>query len=180
MSAEEKSGEGWPFGPVQMLVLEFDRTKFNGEILPELDKLREAGLIRLVDLAFVTKSADGEIDAIQTSDLSTEEVQELGAMIGALIGLGMGDEEAIEAGAELGASGAEDGHLLDEGDVWYLADAIPEGSSAAVLLIEHRWLIPLRDKIVDNGGIALADEWIHPRDLIAIGAAAALQGSASG
>ena len=39
-------------------------------------------------------------------------------------------------------------------------------------LLEHQWAIPLRDKIVNAGGIALADEWIHPTDLIAIGAAA--------
>jgi hypothetical protein len=42
-------------------------------------------------------------------------------------------------------------------------------------LIEHRWAIPLRDKILANDGIVLADEWIHPADLIAVGAAAAAQ-----
>jgi hypothetical protein len=47
-----------------------------------------------------------------------------------------------------------------------------QGGSAAVALIEHRWAIPLRDKILDAGGVALADEWIHPADLVAIGAAA--------
>jgi hypothetical protein len=72
----------------------------------------------------------------------------------------------------------EDGHLLGDTEVWYLADAIPEGSSAAVVLIEHRWAIPLRDKIVKAGGIALADEWIHPADLIAIGSAASVPDAA--
>jgi hypothetical protein len=38
-----------------------------------------------------------------------------------------------------------------------------------VLLIEHLWAIPLRDAIVDAGGIALSDEWIHPADLVAAG-----------
>jgi hypothetical protein len=67
----------------------------------------------------------------------------------------------------------EDGHIIDETEVWYLADAIPAGSSAAVALIEHRWAIPLREKIVNAGGITLADEWLHPADLMAVGAAAA-------
>jgi hypothetical protein len=71
-----------------------------------------------------------------------------------------------------GAAELEDGHVFDETEVWYLADAIPEGSSAAVVLIEHLWAIPLRDRIADAGGTALADAWIHPADLIAIGAAA--------
>ena len=56
--------------------------------------------------------------------------------------------------------------------MWYLADAIPEGKSAAIALIEHTWAIGLRDKIQNAGGVTLADEWIHPADLIAIGAAA--------
>jgi len=174
MSAEEKSAEeGLPFGPVQLLVLEFDHPKFKGEIMPELDRLKEAGIIRLIDLLVVMKQDDGEIVAVQTSDLTTDEAQELGSMIGALIGLGMGSEEAVEAGAELGAAGAADGHLIDDDDVWYIADAIPVGSAAALALIEHRWAIPLRDKIVQAGGLTLADEWIHPTDLIAIGALSA-------
>ena len=59
--------------------------------------------------------------------------------------------------------------MIDEEDAWYIADVIPNGSAAAIALIEHRWLIPLRDKIVAAGGRALADEWIHAKDLVAIG-----------
>jgi uncharacterized membrane protein len=161
------------FGPVQMLVLEFDRTKFDGTIMPELKRLNEEGTVRIVDLLFVAKPEGGELEVVQQSDLSTDEAMTFGAIAGALIGLGTGDEETTIAAAEAGAAAGEDGHFIDEGEVWYLADAIPEGSSAAIVLIEHRWAIPLRDKIVANGGVALADEWIHPADLIAIGAAAA-------
>ena len=71
-----------------------------------------------------------------------------------------------------GAAELEDGHVFDDAEAWYLADAIPEGSSAAIVLIEHGGRSRCRDKIADAGGIALADEWIHPADLIAIGAAA--------
>jgi uncharacterized membrane protein len=172
------AAEVMPFGPVQMLVLEFDRTRFDGEIMPELERLKDDGVIRLIDLLFVTKTEDGELDVIQTSDLSKDEATEFGALIGALVGLGMGSEEETVRAAEAGAAELEDGHIFDETEVWYLADAIPAGSSAAVALIEHRWAIPLRDKIVQAGGIALADEWIHPADLIAVGVAAA--GSVAG
>src|SRR5205823_8224103 len=116
---------------------------------------------------------NGEIEVIQTSDLTTDEAIEFGATIGALVGLGTDSEEEAASALVAGALEGEDGHILDETEVWYLADAIPAGSSAAVALIEHLWAIPLRDKIVDAGGIALADEWIHPADLIAVGATAA-------
>jgi hypothetical protein len=101
----------------------------------------------------------------------------MGAIAGALIGFGYGegDEDAIEAGAELGAEAMAEkgGHLIAEEDAWYVADAIPNGSAAAIVLLEHLWAIPLRNAIVDAGGIALADEWIHASDLIAVGVAAA-------
>jgi hypothetical protein len=97
----------------------------------------------------------------------------MGAIAGALIGFGYGDDEAVEAGAELGAEAMADGHLIPEEEAWYVADAIPNGSAAAVILLEHLRAIPLRDAIVDAGGIALADEWIHASDLIAVGVAAA-------
>ena len=165
-----------PFGPVQMLVLEFDRPRFEGEILPELERLKEAGIIRLIDLLFVTKTAEGELDVIQASDLTTDEAIEFGAIIGALVGLGMEDEDDAASALVAGAVAGEDGHILDETEVWYLADAIPEGGSAAVALIEHRWAIPLRDKIVASGGVALADEWVHPADLAAVGAGVGTSG----
>jgi len=160
-------------GPVQMLVVGFAEPNFTGEIMAELQRLKDADLIRLVDLLVVAKGDDGEIVSVQTSDLSTDEAMEYGAIAGALIGLGTGGEDDVEAGALVGAAAGEDGHLIDEDDVWFVADTIPEGSAAAIALIEHRWAIPLRDSIVKAGGIALADEWIHPADLVAVGLAAA-------
>ena len=76
----------------------------------------------------------------------------------------------MTAAAATGALAMEDGHVFDDADVWYLADVIPNDTAAAVALIEHRWAIPLRDKILDKGGFVLADEWIHPKDLLAVGA----------
>ncbi len=178
MSAQDTAGgQTMPFGPVQMLVLEFDRVRFKGEIMPELRRLKDAGIIRLIDLLIVQKRENGEIESIQDSDLTQEEAMEFGAIAGALVGLGAGGEEEAEQGAIAGAAELEDGHVFDETEVWYLGDAIPPGSTAAVALIEHRWAIPLRDKIVEAGGIALADEWIHPADLVAIGLAAQPEGA---
>jgi uncharacterized membrane protein len=160
------------YGPVQMLVLGFDRTEFDGEVAPELERLKDAGTIRLLDVLFVRKPEGGELEVVQKSDLSHDEAVDFGAMVGALIGVGTGDEEQTLAAAVAGAEALEDGHLFSDEEVWYVGDAIPEGTSAVIALIEHTWAIPLRDKLVDAGGSVLADAWIHPADLIAIGAVA--------
>ena len=173
--------EGLPLGPVQMLAVEFDRDRFHGEILPELRRLSDAGIIRLLDLLVVAKHEGGDLESVQMSDLSTGEAEEFGALIGALVGFGAGGEEEATIAAVAGAAELEDGHVFDDSEVWYLGDAIPPGTAAAIALLEHRWAIPLRDKISEAGGVALADEWIHPRDLVAVGAMAeeAASGSAA-
>jgi uncharacterized membrane protein len=158
------------FGPVQIMVVGFRETNFQGGVLTELKRLKELDIVRLVDLVVVTKDDDGEILGVELSDLSAEESAELGAIAGALVGLGMDGEEGAEAGALAGAEATEDG-ILGEEEMWSIADAIPNGSTAAVALIEHRWAIPLRDAIRDAGGVPLADSWIHPEDLVALGAA---------
>ena len=161
------------FGPIQMLLVGFDDPKFTGEILPELARLKDEDVIRLVDLLVVSKNAEGEVEVLQQTDLSPEESETFGALVGALIGLGTGDEETAQLAAIAGAEALEDGRVFDDADVWYVTDAIPDGTTAAIALLEHRWAIPLRDSIRRAGGVALADEWIHPSDLIAIGMAAA-------
>ncbi len=162
-------------GPVQMLVIGFEGNNFTGEIIPELQKLKEHEIVRLVDLLFVMKDDEGEIAILQASDLSQEEAMEFGATIGALIGLGEDGEEGAEAGALAGAEALEDGHVFDEEQAWYVADTIPNGTSAAICLLEHVWAIPFRDSIQRAGGFLLADQWIHPTDLVAVGLEAAAE-----
>jgi uncharacterized membrane protein len=159
-------------GPVQLLVIAFEDGTFEGKILEELRRLREHDVIRMIDLLFVAKDEQGDVTEVEQSDLSAEEAAELGALVGALIGLGADGEEGVLAGAEAGAAAAAaNGSLLDSEGVWFLADAIPVGTAAAIALIEHRWAIPLRDAIDGAGGHDLVDSWVHPEDLIAIGAA---------
>lgn len=158
-------------GPVQLLVVGFEEGKFEGNILAELKRLREHDIIRMIDLLFVAKDEQGDVAKVEQSDLSAEEAIEFGALAGALLGLGADGEEGAVAGAEVGAAAvAASGSALDSEDIWYLADAIPAGTAAAIALIEHRWAIPLREAIEVAGGHSLIDTWVHPEDLIAIGA----------
>jgi uncharacterized membrane protein len=159
-------------GPVQLLVIGFEGGELKGELLAELDRLRENDVVRLIDLVFVRKDADGKVEKILRSDLSPEEAEAFGAIVGALIGFGAAGEAGAELGAVEGAAALEDGHVFDE-EVWYVDDAIPNGTAAAVALLEHRWAIPLRDGVRRAGGFHLADAWIHPADLVGIGILAA-------
>ena len=164
------------YGPVQLLVVGYENGNFTGETLDVLKQLRDQDVIRLVDLLFVTKDKDGTVMSVEHSDLTGTEFAELGAIAGALVGFGAEGEEGAEVGAEVGAmagaEAAEEG-LFGDDTVWYIADTIPEGTSAAIALIEHRWAIPFRDSILRAGGVLLADAWVHPQDLVAAGMAAA-------
>ena len=158
-------------GPVQLLVIGFDHADFRGEIAAELVRLSDAGLVRVIDALIVSKDDDGEVTALEASELSIPEMEELGATIGALIGLGAAGEEGAEMGAALGAEAGSDGSLLDDLDLVDIQEEIPPGTAAAILLIDHQWALPLREAIGRANGTPLIDMWIHPLDLVAIGLA---------
>ena len=157
-------------GPVQLIVLGFQHPEFHGEIIAELERLRESDTVRVIDALAVHKDADGEIEVAHLSNLSKDEAIEMGTMIGALIGLGIEGEEGPEEGAIAGAQAAADGiAAFDDEDAWDIIEEIPNDSAAALLLIEHHWAVPLRDAIARAGGFRISDGFISPLDLIAIG-----------
>jgi uncharacterized membrane protein len=161
-------------GPVQLIVLGFDEPNFRGEILAELDRLKENDIVRVIDGLAVYKDAEGEVTVIKRSDLSDEEAAEFGATVGALIGLGVAGAEGAEAGAELGAERTEEGvDVFPEEDVLDVVEEIPNDSAAAIILLEHRWAIPLREAVMRANGMPIADTFIHPLDLVAVGLIAA-------
>jgi len=139
-----------PLGPVQLLVVGFDRPDFSGEVLAELERLRESDVVRVIDLLVVHKGADGVVRRLQHSDLTAGD----GAVLGALIGLGEPRESE---------------QLPDEQEFWSLEESIPNDTAAAIALVEHRWAIATRDAIRTAGGVPVADAWIHPADLVAAG-----------
>jgi uncharacterized membrane protein len=157
-------------GPVQLIVLGFNHPEFHGEIIAELERLRESDTVRVIDSLAVYKDADGEIEVEHLSNLTTEEAIELGSKIGALIGLGIEGEAGMEAGAEVGAEAAADGiQVFSDEEAWDVLEEIPNDSAAALILLEHHWAVPLRDAIGRAGGFRISDGFISPLDLVAIG-----------
>jgi uncharacterized membrane protein len=166
-------------GPVQLLVLGFPQPDFHGEIIDELERLRRSDTVRVVDALAVYKDPAGEITAMHLSNLTEDEAIELGSTVGALIGLGFDGEEGAEAGAQAGAEAAADGISAFSGDeAWDVLEDIPNGSAAALILIEHHWAVGLRDAVMRTGGYRVADSFISPLDLIGVGLVSAAEAAA--
>ena len=157
---------------MQLIVLGFNHPDFHGEIIAELERLRENDTVRVIDALAVYKDAEGELEVEHLSNLTEDEAIELGSKIGALIGLGFEGEEGAEAGAIAGAEEveAEGGvHVFTEEEAWDVLEDIPNDSAAALVLLEHHWAVPLRDAIARAGGFRISDGFISPLDLVAIG-----------
>lgn len=157
-------------GPVQLIVLGFNHPEFRGEIIEELERLRESDTVRVIDALAVYKDAAGDVEVEHMSNLTKAEAQELGSMIGALIGLGIEGDTGMVEGAMVGAEEAASGiQVFDDAEAWDVLEDIPNDSAAALLLIEHHWAVPLRNAVARAGGFRVADGFISPLDLIAIG-----------
>jgi hypothetical protein len=135
-------------GPVQVLVVGFERPSFSGEVMAELDRLRQAGTVRLLDVLFLERTEDGTLETLPPPDKAPADLGTLAAEL-----LGGADPDAMDAAGPSDGSG------------WSLADAIPPGGTAAVALIEHLWAAPLRDAIQRSGGTALEETWLAPDDV---------------
>jgi hypothetical protein len=141
-------------GPVQVLVVGFDQPSFSGELMAELDRLGQAGTIRLLDVLLVARWDDGSFDSLPFPEGAAPGLGRLAAEI-----LGGADADGV------GPTAAEDADADAVGAAWSLADAVPIGSSAAVALIEHLWAIPLRAAVHRSGGRALDETWLAPADV---------------
>jgi uncharacterized membrane protein len=160
-------------GPVQILVLGFENLTLQDGIVSELGRLRKLEIVRLVDMVVVTKTENGDLAGVNASDLNETESAQFRGMAAALVGLESA-AEGMQAGVRAGSEVAEARGFLGDERTWSVADAIPPGHLAIVVLLEHRWAIPLRDAVQRFGGETLADAWVHPDDLTFYGAMAAV------
>ena len=157
-------------GPVQLIVLGFNHPDFHGEVIAELERLRESGTVRVIDSLAVYKDAQGEIEVEHLSNLTQQQAVELGSKVGALVGLGIEGEEGAEAGAAAGAEEAAGGiDVFGDAEEWDVLEEIPNDSAAALILLEHHWAVPLRDAIARAGGFRISDGFVSPLDLVEIG-----------
>ena len=132
-------------GPVQVLVVGFEAPSFSGEVLAELARLRERGVVRMVDVLLVERGKDGTFETLEPPPGSAPDLGQIAAAV-------LGGGEALY-GDEA------------QGETWSLADAVPPGSVAAIALIEHLWAESLLAAIDRAGGRPLGEQWLPAGDL---------------
>jgi hypothetical protein len=152
-------------GPVQIIVVGFDDLHFEDEILPQLRRLRDLEIVRPVEALVVAKSESGELTTVKADDLAERQASQLAGITAALLGLGPSAERTDPGARE----------FLGDDQTWSVADSIPPGTMAVVVLLEHRWAIPVRDAVQRAGGTTLADAWIHPDDIAFYGGIVAVE-----
>jgi hypothetical protein len=131
------------FGPIDIVVIGYGAdAPMTGEAAPLLVDLVERGIIRVLDVMFVTKEEDGTFSGFDATDLSDTDVGDFAVFEGASSGL-LGDEDAAKA-----------------------ADAIEPGSSVVMIVYENRWAAPFIAAVRRNGGVPIAFERIPAQDVI--------------
>jgi hypothetical protein len=130
-----------PMGPISYLVVEFPGNKMTGEGLPILVDLVDRGLIRILDLTFVTRDVDGSVRAVDIRDIDHDGTLDIGIFQGASSG------------------------LLDDSDLADAAPVIEPGSSAGILIFENRWAASFTQAL-RRGGAELVAAGYVPQDAI--------------
>ncbi len=158
------------FGPVQMVAIGFpDPQKLKGDLLKELLAMSGKKFIRLIGLLGVVKDANGVIESVQITELSDADRKRLGAVAGALIGLGAARGKGAAAGTKAGAKAMSKEFGLNQKQIREIAKNVPNGSAAGFLLIEHLWAKKLKEIALEQDGVVLANGFITPDSLIALG-----------
>jgi hypothetical protein len=130
-------------GPIDLVVIGYPPgAPMTGEAVPLLMDLVDRRIIRVLDVLFVTKDADGTIAGFDAQALGPEQLGDLFVFDGATTGL-IGDEDVARA-----------------------ADALEPGTAAALIVYENRWAAPFAAAVRRNGGVVLATERIAVQDLM--------------
>jgi hypothetical protein len=117
-------------GPIEVLVVGFPGNQFNGDILPELERLVDADIISIIDGLLVQKDADGEVTFTEFAEVgANDDAAKLADLM-----------DQVES-------------LLSDEDVEEFAAALEPDSAEAILVFEHTWAKPFRDAIVGSGGV---------------------------
>jgi len=161
-------------GPVQFVAIGFDAPKFGGDIAEELRRLKQQGVVRVLDALIVFKDGGGNVRKMQVGDLDLDDTKWFGEKIGNLIGAESADtvdssSATEEVAAPRSSASVEPSVHIFYGDEWDVLESIPNNTAAALVLLDHQWAIPLRKAVMAEGGIAIGDLWLQPADLISIG-----------
>jgi Family of unknown function (DUF6325) len=119
-------------GPLEFVVIRCKGHQFTRELVPELNSIQEKGLIRVVDLFFARKDANGTVTVLEVHDLNDEELEAFAPLKEDLMG------------------------LLTHEDISLLTQVIPPDTSAVIVLLEHMWIVKLTEGLKRADAVLLA------------------------
>jgi hypothetical protein len=114
--------------PLEYALIEFKGNKFSGKIVPELLDLAERGIVRFVDIVFISKEKDGSVRTVELNDL---------------------DAAAYRMFVPMGKHVQS---LFTTNDLEIAASKLRKNTAAALFLWENLWVDNLRKALVDSGG----------------------------
>jgi hypothetical protein len=122
-------------GPVELVVLGFPGSRFSGEIRPRIEDLVERNIVNIVDALLITKSDQGEVTFFELEEAPD-------------------DDPDLQA---LHRCFSDELDLISDEDAGVFAEELSPGSSALAIAFEHTWMRPVRDAVVNSGGVLIAD-----------------------
>ena len=131
-------------GPLEYLMVAFEGNRFSGEILSALRDAQGKGIIRVIDLLVIKKDEQGNVMALELSDLSEEEARPFSFLAGGLLS------------------------IFEPDDVEITASEMPNNSAAGLLLVEDTWAIPLKKAMLNAGAVARTGGMVAPEVVQAI------------
>ena len=157
--------------PLQVIALSFSHDTGSGDrILAEVNRLRGRGVLRLLDMLFVTKSQDGTIERLAMGD-----DEDFGSLLAAVVP----GADGGPATPSDGSASADGPAAFDPADAWALADSLQPGTALAFLLVEHHWAAPLFDAIAETGGMLIGEGFLTAEAGLVVGAEVAAMEEAS-
>jgi hypothetical protein len=161
-------------GPIQFVVFGVRTEEQQKEVLRQLRSASERGNVRLIDLAYIRKAEDGTLQHGRMSGMTDEEQRKFGTVARALVGMGAAVEYA-RTGGEIGTGAFVDqdfGESVQEikERIYEAAQDLPPGGACAIALIEHRWLLELKENVQKQGVVILTQGLVRPRSLLMLGA----------
>jgi uncharacterized membrane protein len=122
-------------GPVELVVVGFPGNRFSGEIRPRIQDLVDRNIVNIVDALLVMKDDQGDVTLFELEELED----------------GDADLRALHA------SVSQELDLISDEDAEVFAAELAPGSSALAIAFEHTWMRPVRDAVINSGGVLIAD-----------------------
>jgi uncharacterized membrane protein len=133
-------------GPLEYIVIGFDRPDFTGAIAAEIEKVVEKRIIRLVDVVVAQKDGEGNVEIVEIDNVRDPKFASFAPLLEDRMG------------------------LLTPEDIITLGEGLPNDSAALILLFEHRWAEKIKDAIIEAGGFLVARQTVAPELLAAVNA----------